>query len=237
MKHLRFKSQANLWIRGHDTILFYKKGNNYTFHKQFFSLDERTIKRYDKVDEEGKRYKIYYEKGKEPRIVYLEKSKGRPITDVWTDIISFQTVNRGPEYLGYETQKPQALLERIIEASSNEGDIVLDPFCGCGTAVVAAQKLKRKWIGIDITHLAINLMRTRLKDSFDIDAKVIGEPEDLNGAIALAQQDRYQFQYWACGKIGARPAGEKKKGADSGIDGVIQFIDNPYGNASRVIVQ
>ena len=76
-----------------------------------------------------------------------------------------------------------------------------------------------------------------MKDSFDIEAKVIGEPEDLNGAIALAQQDRYQFQYWACGKIGARPAGGKKKGADSGIDGVIQFIDNPYGKASRVIVQ
>ena len=164
---------------------------------------------------------------------YLDEQKGIPIDDFWADI----EIASGNERLGYDTQKPLELLERIINASSNEGDIVLDPFCGCGTAVIAAQKLNRKWIGIDITHLAINLMRTRLKDSFDIEAKVIGEPEDLNGAIALAQQDRYQFQYWACGKIGARPAGGKKKGADSGIDGVIQFIDNPYGKASRVIVQ
>ena len=129
------------------------------------------------------------------------------------------------------------MLERIIKSSSNEGDTVLDPFCGCGTAVIAAQKLNRKWIGIDITHLAINLMRNRLKDSFGIKAKVIGEPEDINGARALALQDRYQFQYWACGKIHARPVGEKKKGADKGIDGVIQFIDDPKGKASRVIVQ
>jgi hypothetical protein len=166
---------------------------------------------------------------------YLDELPGQAVHDIWTDISPMNS--QAKERLGYDTQKPLPLLERIINASSNEGDIILDPFCGCGTAVVAAQKLKRKWIGIDITHLAINLMRTRLKDSFNIDAKVIGEPEDLNGAIALAQQDRYQFQYWACGKIGARPAGEKKKGADSGIDGVIQFIDNPYGNASRVIVQ
>ena len=118
------------------------------------------------------------------------------------------------ERLGYETQKPLALLERITRASSNEGDVVLDPFCGCGTALVAAQKLNRCWIGIDITHLAITLMRNRLRDSFPgIQFEVIGEPVDLASAKALARQDRYQFQWWALGLIKARPLGEKKKGS------------------------
>ena len=155
--------------------------------------------------------------------------------DVW-DIPYVHSQSK--ERLGYETQKPLALLERIIQASSNKGDIVLDPFCGCGTAVVAAQKLKRHWIGIDITHLAINLMRNRLKDSFPgIKFEVIGEPQDLSGAKALAHQDRYQFQWWALGLIGARPLGEKKKGADKGIDGVIHFIDDPTGKPKRAVVQ
>jgi len=221
-----FKSQANMWVRGHDTILMYKKGKNYTFNKNFFRLDERTIRRYDKVDDEGRQYKIYYERDKEPRIVYLDHSKGRPITDVWTDIISFQTVNRGPEYLGYATQKPEALLERIIEASSNEGDIVLDPFCGCGTAIVAAQRLNRKWIGIDITHLAIGLMKWRLKNMSPAPSfKVIGEPKDLASAVELANQNKYQFQWWAVHEIGGQPYGNKKKGADTGIDGYLYYMD------------
>jgi hypothetical protein len=164
---------------------------------------------------------------------YLSDSKGRTVTDNWDDVGQAA----GNEALGYPTQKPLALLERIIEASSEEGDIVLDPFCGCGTAIVAAQKLKRKWIGIDVTHLAINLMRTRLKDSFDLDVEVIGEPADLEGARELARRDKYQFQWWALGTIGARPYGEKKKGADHGVDGVITFIDDPSGKPCRVIVQ
>ncbi|MDP2917243.1 MAG: DNA methyltransferase, partial [Dehalococcoidia bacterium] len=134
-----------------------------------------------------------------------------------------------------------ALLERIIRAASHEGDVVLDPFCGCGTAVVAAHKLNRRWLGIDITHLAINLMRNRLKDTFPkIHFEVIGEPVDLSSARALANQKpdgRYQFQWWALGKIGARPLGEKKKGADKGIDGVIHFIDEVGGKPRRVVVQ
>ena len=164
---------------------------------------------------------------------YFDEQEGIPVDDFWADI-EFAV---GSERLGYDTQKPLGLLERIISASSNEGDIVLDPFCGCGTAVVAAQKLKRRWLGIDITHLAINLMRVRLKDSFGIKAEVVGEPVDLTGAKALAQEDRYQFQYWALGLIGARPVGEKKKGADQGIDGVIQFIDEVSGKPKRVVVQ
>jgi site-specific DNA-methyltransferase (adenine-specific) len=178
------------------------------------------------------------EPGAVPRLKrYLDEQEGTSVDDIWDDILPIQA--QAKERLGYETQKPLALLERIISASSKKGDVVLDPFCGCGTAVVAAQKLGRKWIGIDITHLAINLMRNRLKDSFPrIKFEVIGEPKDLASARALAHQDRYQFQYWAGGLIGARPPGGlKKKGADQGIDGVIPFIDNPEGKASRVIVQ
>jgi site-specific DNA-methyltransferase (adenine-specific) len=129
--------------------------------------------------------------------------------------------------LGYPTQKPLALLERIIKASSNEGDVVLDPFCGCGTALVAAQKLNRKWIGIDITNLAIGVMESRLEQSFaGIKVEVVGEPEDVAGAKALARQDRYQFQWWALRRIKAKAfPEERRKGADKGIDGVIDFTD------------
>lgn len=120
-------------------------------------------------------------------------------------------------------------LEKIIEASSNKGDLVLDPFCGCGTTVMAAQKLSRNWIGIDITHLAINLIKWRLKSIFGIEPKkdygVIGEPEDLASAVELANQNRYQFQWWAISLIGARPYSNKKKGKDTGIDGFIYFGD------------
>jgi len=172
-----------------------------------------------------------------PRLkYYLEDTRGVPVTDFWDDIDLIPSSSK--EALGYETQKPLPLLERIIQASSNEGDVVLDPFCGCGTALVAAQKLNRRWIGIDITHLAITLMRNRLRDSFHgIQFEVIGEPVDLASAKALARQDRYQFQWWALGLIKARPLGEKKKGADKGIDGVIQFIDDPSGKPKRAVVQ
>ena len=175
--------------------------------------------------------------GKVPALKrYLDEQEGNLIDDIWEDVPPIQA--QASERLGYETQKPLALLERIIKASSNEGDIVLDPFCGCGTALVAAQKLNRRWIGIDITHLAITLMRNRLRDSFPgTQFEVIGEPVDLASAKALARQDRYQFQWWALGLIKARPLGEKKKGADKGIDGVIQFIDDPSGKPKRAVVQ
>jgi hypothetical protein len=123
-------------------------------------------------------------------------------------------------------------LERIITASSNEGGIVLDPFCGCGTAIHAAQKLRREWIGIDITHLAISLVEKRLKDAFPgIDFKVHGTPKDLDGAKALADLDKYQFQWWAVSLVNAVPYGGKKKGADSGIDGLIYF--KPEGKVTE----
>jgi DNA modification methylase len=188
----------------------------------------------ERLEAEGR---IIYTKNGYPELKrYLDDMPGMPIQSIWTDIPPINS--QAQERLGFDTQKPLALLERIINASSNEGDIVLDPFCGCGTAVVAAQKLNRKWIGIDVTHLAINLMRNRLKDSFGIKAEVIGEPADLGGAKELASQlDKYQFQWWALGLIGARPLGDKKKGADKGIDGVISFIDDPTSKPKRAIVQ
>jgi site-specific DNA-methyltransferase (adenine-specific) len=177
------------------------------------------------------------------QIRWLDEQQGMPISDVWTDIpfISPQSAER----LGYPTQKPLALLERIIEVSSNEGDWVLDPFCGCGTTVAAAQKLGRQWIGIDVTHLSIALQKYRLKDMFgdDVAYQVIGEPESLEGARQLATEDRFQFQWWALSLMKARPyggeAGSKKgkKGADGGIDGVITFIDDSSSKPKRVLVQ
>jgi DNA modification methylase len=155
---------------------------------------------------------------------YLDEQRGRPLGDVWTDIPPINS--QAQERLGYPTQKPEALLERIIKVSSKEGNVVLDHFCGCGTAVAAAQKLKRHWIGIDITHLAITLIKHRLLHAFGKRAhyKVIGEPVDLGGAKELAEQDPYQFQWWALGLVGARPT-DQKKGADQGIDGRIYFFD------------
>ncbi len=153
---------------------------------------------------------------------FLDEQEGVPLSDVWTDIPPLNS--QAQERLGYPTQKPLALLERIIAASSNEGDVVLDPFCGCGTAVHAAQKLGRQWIGIDVTHLAISLIEKRLKDAFPgIEFEVHGTPKDLASAEDLAQRDKYQFQWWAVSMVDALPFGGKKKGADGGIDGIIYF--------------
>lgn len=184
--------------------------------------------------------------GSVPRLKqYLDEMQGIPLQDVWDDIAPVNS--QANERLNYPTQKPVSLLERIISASSNPGDVVLDPFCGCGTAIAAAQKLDRQWIGIDITHLSIALQKYRLKDMFDLDVgkdyTVIGEPEDLGAARQLAGDDRYQFQWWALSLVRARPAGgdgsskQGKKGSDKGIDGVIAFIDDAGGKPKRALVQ
>ena len=211
----------------------------------------------DALDADGR---IYWPKrGQYPKLKqYLDESGGTSVGDLWTDI---QIIGRtSSERLGYPTQKPIALLERIIQASSNEGDVVLDPFCGCGTAVDAAQKLGRRWIGIDITHLAIALIEKRLKDRYPYlnrtkpekaaasatgvaeptpeymqSFEVIGTPEDLDGARNLAERDKYQFQWWACSLVNAQPHQGKKKGADGGIDGLIFFQDDK-GAAKKIVV-
>ena len=164
------------------------------------------------------------------------KCRGSSLQNVWDDI--FPINSQAQERLGYPTQKPEALLERIIKASSNEGDVVLDPFCGCGTTVQVAQRLNRRWIGIDITHLAIGLIKKRLSDAFGPEIKstyeVIGEPTDYQGAAQLAEEDKYQFQWWALGQVGARPT-DQKKGADRGIDGRLYFHDDDSGKSKQII--
>jgi len=176
--------------------------------------------------------------------LYLDKEKtGVTLQDIINDISPINS--QAAERLGYPTQKPLALLERIISASSNPGDVVLDPFSGCGTCIDAAQSLGRQWIGIDITHLAIAMHKARLKDRFGFepgrDYVVVGEPQDLSGAQQLAREDRYQFQWWALSLIEARPLGSGggktgKKGSDHGIDGAINFIEE-RGQVKRALVQ
>jgi hypothetical protein len=169
---------------------------------------------------------------------YLDEMPGTPITDFWEDIEHLHGTQQ--ESLGYPTQKPEALLERIINASSNEGDVVLDPFCGCGTTINVAERLKRRWIGIDITHLAVALIQSRLRDTFGTELSpfvVHGTPQDTASAEALALQDRYQFQWWALSLIDARPAQDKKKGKDTGIDGYIRYLEREGEPSKTVIVQ
>ena len=178
---------------------------------------------------------------------YLDESLGTPIGTNWSDISLVRGWSK--ERLGYPTQKPEALLERIIQASSIEGDVVFDPFCGCGTAVVAAQKLNRQWLGIDVTHLAVALMKSRLKTAFNLDPgadyAVVGEPRDVGSARALWEQDPYQFQFWAVSLLEAQPlsgqqAGpraEQRRGADRGIDGIIYFVDGPRRTPQKVVIQ
>lgn len=178
-----------------------------------------------KLEAEGR---IVYTRTGMPRLkIVQEKLRGASYQDVWAKPELWLN-SASAERLGYPTQKPEALLERVIAVSSNEGDVVLDPFCGCGTAIVVAQRLKRQWIGIDITHLAITLIRHRLRDAFggSVKYEVIGEPVSLPDAEDLAKNDPYQFQWWALGLVGARPV-EQKKGADKGIDGRLYFHDEP----------
>jgi site-specific DNA-methyltransferase (adenine-specific) len=193
------------------------------------------------LEEDAKGRIVMPQDGKVPRYKrYLDEQEGIPIDDFWDDV----DYVKGDERLGYPTQKPTALLERIIEAATNEGDWVLDPFCGCGTAIIAAEKEKRRWIGIDITYLAINLVKVRLRHSFPNAKYVIeGEPRDLGAAKELSK-NRYQFQWWALSLVGASPFGatpsrprEGKKGADEGVDGRLRFAGMGEGQIERVVVQ
>ena len=206
-----------------------------------------SLERMEQMEREGR---LYFPEDKTKRIRrkrFLDELKGENVDSLWVDIPPINS--QAAERLGYPTQKPLELLERIIQASSNAGDLVLDPFCGCGTTIAAAQKLGRRWVGIDITHLSIALMKYRLKDMFELaekkDYAVKGEPEDLPSAHQLANDDRYQFQWWACSLVQARPLGSSdggktgKKGTDKGVDGVISFVESEGGKtqAQRVLVQ
>jgi site-specific DNA-methyltransferase (adenine-specific) len=217
--------------RRHDVILRYSKTSDY-----IFNLDD-IREEYAEATKERFRHYIGNVRGDRDFGIQQLHPLGKQPDDWW----QIQPIApSAKERLSYPTQKPEALLEKIIKASSKEESILLDPFCGCGTTIAVAYKLKRRWIGIDITHLSINAIKLRLKKTFGIDPKkdykVIGEPEDLEGARELAKENRYQFQWWALSLINARPYKDKKKGADTGIDGFLYF-QHDKEEINKAIVQ
>ena len=222
----RYTAVSNRFQRLHDVILFYSKSKTTKFNDIRVPYTEKSGKQdsHYKQDEEGKWYRWQKRKGQEPYKIYL--SEGVRLGD-WWDMPHINASSK--ERLGYPTQKPLALLERIVAASSSEGDLIMDPFCGCGTAVDAAQKLGRRWIGIDITHLAVGLIERRLKKRYpDIAFEIKGIPRDIGGLREMARQARdnprlyYELQYWAINRIpAAQHAQNQKKGTDKGIDGVV----------------
>ena len=212
-------------------LLFYAGGPNQTFNIQRVPLSPSTLKRFG-----GKR-QDFADEARTRKITTDEESLGGFCPDVWSQNL---LPAASAERLGYPTQKPLALLETVIAASSNPGDLVLDPFCGCGTSIDAAHRLDRKWIGIDITHIAVGLIKHRLFHAFGImenkDYRVVGEPEDIEGARQLAHDEPYQFQSWALGKVGARTANDVKRGADQGIDGRLYFHDEGAAGKTKQII-
>lgn len=292
-------SSAKRYGPVHDVLLFYAKGNDFTWNAQYEPHDAEYLETFfDQEDPDGRRWKrtdltgagirhgetgrpwhgiditakgrhwayppdeldrldkagrIHWPKKTEgmPRLKqYPEELPGVPLQDVFSDIRPMH--NLSEERLGFPTQKPLVLLERIIRASSNDGDLVLDPFCGCGTAVHAAQKLNRKWIGIDITHLAVSLIEKRMKKAFPyLEAvvpkskkaaqvgpnafEIIGVPRDIDAARDLAERDKHQFQLWACTLVGAQPYKGGVKGSDKGIDGLV-FPEVGKGKTEKIVV-
>ena len=242
--HYRYKDQDDRFFRTDNLTAMGLSGGGYEYEWNGVTKIWRLpLHRMQELHDKGKIR--YTRNGVAELIRYLDEMPGMPLQDIWSDVPPINS--QAKERLGYPTQKPVALLARIIKASSNEGDWVLDPFCGCGTATVAAEELKRRWIGIDVTHLAIALQKYRLKDVFNLidkkDYQVLGQPEDLPSARQLALDDRYQFQWWAGSLIKAMPFGGElggkkgKKGSDQGIDGFINFIDEPNGKFKKIIVQ
>ena len=238
--HYRYKTDDGRVFRTDNLTATGLSGGGYEYDwKGVTRIWRAPIETMQRWEQEGRIR--YTRNGVAEYIRFLDEMPGRPVQALWEDIPPINSQAR--ERLGYPTQKPEALLERVINASSNEGDVVLDPFCGCGTAVAVAERLNRRWIGIDITHLAVSLMRYRLRDSFGSelsDYQLVGLPEDVASARALAMESehdgRYQFEYWALGLVDARPA-TGKRGADSGVDGYINFFDDNSGKAKRIIVQ
>jgi hypothetical protein len=210
------------------------KGNPYfewKGHSRYWRYSKGTMER---LEREGKLH--YSRTGYVRQKLYLEDSKGVPVQDVWGDISSLSGSHR--ERLGYQTQKPVALLKRIITASSNEGDLVLDPFCGCGTTIEAAERLNRRWIGIDITYIAVDLIKNRLEHTFGAavaDSYVEhGIPRDLLGAKALFREAPLEFERWAVSLVKGTP--NEKQVGDKGVDGVIRFFTDAQGGTGRGLV-
>jgi len=253
------KARARQFPRSHDLLMFYSKGDAYFYQPILLPYEQEYFERFRNPDNDERGpyqsvlLKTYSEETlarlrTDNRIIepkrpgvgirykqFLYELRGRQADDIWTDINMINPVAR--ERLGYPTQKPEALLERIISASCPEGGLVLDPFCGCGTTIIVAHRMGRPWIGIDITVLAVNLMKERLRSAFGDSAsyEVIGEPVSIQDAQALASDKPYQFQWWALGLVGARPV-EGKKGADKGIDGRLYFHVGDSTTTQQVIL-
>lgn len=183
-----YKALVQNYVRGHESILYYVKNSSAVFNKEYLPYSEAQLKRFSKIDADGRRYKTITKERK----FYLDEAKGVPITDVWSDIASFQTVVNSPEITGYPTQKPRPLLERIIKASSNKGDIVLDCFMGSGTTLEAAEKLGRKWVGCDIGRFAIHTTRKRMLAT-QRELKAEGKPYR---AFEILNLGRYERQFY-----------------------------------------
>jgi site-specific DNA-methyltransferase (adenine-specific) len=245
-RYRRWPAKARRFQRMHDVLLFYAAtpGNQQTFNVLYGyeKLADSTRKTFG-----TKKQKADFASGHRKPSVEDVETAGPPLSDYW-DLDDVEVRGAplsdawevgiiapiGKERTGYDTQKPERLLERVIRSSSNEGDVVLDPFCGCGTAIAVADRWKRRWIGIDVTHLAINIIRARMADAT---FQVKGEPVDLDGAVKLAAEDPHQFQWWILGCVGARPANQKKrKGADAGIDGELFFRDASNGPSQRAVI-
>lgn len=198
------------FARKHDTIFFYAKGNTNTFNPQYVPYSEASqalVSGRGGVSIDNRKRDL---------------TRGAHMPDWWTDLNALQTWS--PERLGYPTQKPEALLKRIITASSNEGDVVLDPFCGCGTTVNVAERLKRRWIGIDISPTAVNLMRRRLQKATNgqCNPKIEGLPTTLD---ALKELKPFEFQNWVVSKVWGTAA--PRKSGDMGIDGYSFMVHDP----------
>lgn len=222
--------RKKLFPRATDTIFFYVKNikEDFVFHQ----LKEQRDKPFKQLARKKVGGRMVNARDEAGNLIYRIK-EDRTLDNVWR-IPCLQPASQ--ERLGYPTQKPLALLKRIIEASTDPGMTVLDPFCGCGTTIEAAQHLGRQWIGIDITHYAITVIEERLRKQCDgLKPEVVGRPEDLEAAWYLARHDKYQFQWWANWLVGVQNYREHKKGGDRGIDGKIFFKNGPYGTG-RVIV-
>lgn len=262
-----------------DIILFYTKGQTWTWNQMYAPHDPEYVNRFRHMDLDGRHWtdadltakglsgggyeyeyrgvtslwrcppetmqrldaegKLHFTKAGGIRLKrYLDETQGVPLQALWDDIDPINS--QAKERLGYPTQKPEALLERIIKVSSNPGDVVLDPFCGCGTAVVAAEKLGRYWLGIDITSLAISVIEKRMRKAYpDARFKIVGLPETEEDALKLAEDNKYDFQDWVVLKLGGQPLresepGKSRKGADGGVDGVIYFED--HNRPQKVII-
>ena len=213
-----YKTNAKNWIRGHDTLLYYTMSNDSVFNKQKQPHSEKYLARFNKKDETGRRY---FDGRGSRRYLDEVMEQGKAVGDVWSDVMSFQQIPTAREKVGYPTQKPLALLERILNASSNPGDVVLDPFCGCGTTIEAAQRLDRQWIGIDVCVKACQVIRERLERSFFkiwSDVEFVGLPMTLHHASVLAEIDKFKFETWAASITPCIEA-NKAQVADKGIDG------------------